>query len=83
MERMESPESEVERRIDGELRLVRGAVLMVAASGADRVVVAGLTMGAELLDQARRLALESGVRIVPLWSTDETHVDLRVEAIRP
>jgi hypothetical protein len=83
MDSTREPAVDVERRIDGELRLVREAILMVASHGASRVVVAGLSMGAELLDPARRMALASGVRIVPLWAMDETHVDLRVEAIVP
>ena len=81
MDSVREPTHDKERRIDGELRLVREAILMVASHGATRVVVAGLTVDADLLDPARRMALESGVRVVPLRSSDELRVDLRVEPI--
>ena len=71
------------RQLDGELRLVHEAILMVATKGAPRVVVAGLRLGAQVLDPARRLAEASGVRLVPLWTADEEHLDIRVEAAEP
>jgi hypothetical protein len=71
------------RQLDGELRLVHEAILLVAAKGAPRVVVVGLRLGAQVLDPARRLAEASGVRLVPLWTADEEHLDIRVEAAEP
>lgn len=73
----------VQRQLDGELRLVREAILMVSAKGAPAVLVAGLGLGEAVLDATRRLALESGVRVLPMWTADERHVDIRVEALRP
>lgn len=73
----------VARQLDGELRLVRGAILMVAVHGSPRVTVAGLRLGEALLDDARRLALESGVRVVPIRTGDDAGVDIRIEPIRP
>jgi hypothetical protein len=70
-------------RLDGELRLVEGAILFVASSTASRVTVAGLRLGGEILDAARRLAADAGVQIVPLWAPGDGLVDVRVEAVRP
>jgi hypothetical protein len=66
----------------GEERLVREAILMVAARGAPRVLLAGLMHGEQVLDRCRRVALEAGVRLRP-WSTARgDRVDILVEAIR-
>lgn len=79
-----APDPALQRRLDGELRLAREAILLVAGGGAPRVLLAGLTLGGAILDDARRLALESGVRVVPQWPADDSdHVDLRFEAIVP
>jgi len=71
------------RQLDGELRLVREAILMVASRAASRVTVAGLLLGAQILGPAERLADTSGVRLIPLWSADEERLDIRVEAAQP
>jgi hypothetical protein len=76
-------EGALTRQLDGELRLVREAILMVASKGASWVVVAGLTLGPHILDSTQRLADDSGVRIVPLWTGDEDRLDIRVEEARP
>ena len=55
---------------------------MVAWGAAPRVVLAGIRFGETLLDPGRRLALEAGVRLVPLWPADEAGADLAVERIR-
>jgi hypothetical protein len=68
------------RQLDGELRLVHEAILLVAARGAPRVVIAGLRLGTQILTPARALAEASGVRLVPLWTADEHHLDIRIEA---
>jgi hypothetical protein len=62
-----------------ELDLVREAISMVASSGAPRVVLGGLRFGEQLLEPARRMAVGTGTRIVPLWTTDEGGLDLVVE----
>jgi hypothetical protein len=56
---------------------------MVAIHGSPRVIVAGLRLGEAILDQARRLALESGVRVTPMWTADDHILDIRVESLRP
>jgi hypothetical protein len=72
----------VPETIERELRLVREAIALVASGGASRVVVGGIRLGEALLLPAGQLALEAGVRIVPLWTADEAGVDLVVERIR-
>jgi len=42
-------------------------------------VVAGLHFGDQLVEPARQMALEAGVRIIPLWPLDERGVDIAVE----
>lgn len=68
--------------IEHELRLIREAIAMVATGGAPRVVLAGIRFGETLLDPARRLALEAGVRLIPLWRADESGADLAVERLQ-
>ena len=65
--------------LDRELDLVRGAVAMVAAGKAPRVVLASLRFGEQLVAPAREMAAKAGVRIVPLWRADESGADLAVE----
>ena len=69
------------RTLDQELALVREAVAMVAAGASPRVIVGGLRFGEQLLEPARGLAAEQGVRIVPLWMPDDAGVDIAVERI--
>jgi hypothetical protein len=68
--------------LEYEMRLIREAIAMVASGGAPRVVLAGIHFGETLLDPARRLALDAGVRLVPLWRADEAGADIAVERIR-
>jgi hypothetical protein len=67
--------------LERERRLINEAIAMVAAGAAPRVVVASLKHGKALLDPARRLALESGVRVRPLWRDNGASADLAVELI--
>jgi hypothetical protein len=68
-------------KVEQELSLIRDAIAMVASGGAPRVILAGLRLGEGLLQPARRMALEAGVRIVPLWSADDAGADIAVERI--
>lgn len=79
MEPSHHPDAVTQRHLDGELRIIRQAILFVAAGGAPRVDVAGLRLAGALLADAERLAAGSGVRLVPLWTADEQLFDLRVE----
>jgi hypothetical protein len=76
------PVGSTERQLARELGMVRSAIAMVAAHAAQRVTVAGLRFGAELLPVAGRLALEAGVRARPLWREDGAGADIAVELIR-
>jgi hypothetical protein len=67
------------RHLEGELRLLHEAILMVAAGGAPRVMVAGLRLARAVLPEAQVLAAGSGVRVVPLWTADEQQFDVCVE----
>jgi hypothetical protein len=67
--------------LDHELGLVRSAIAMVASGGAPRVSLGGLQFGEQLIEPARALALQAGVRIVPIWTSDEGGADMRVERI--
>jgi hypothetical protein len=65
--------------IERELQTVRSAIDLVATGGSRRVVLAGLRFAGQLIRPARRMALGTGTRIVPLWNTDEGGGDLAVE----
>jgi hypothetical protein len=62
--------------------MVREAIAMVASGASSRVTVAGISQGDEILDTARRLALESGVRVNRLAQPETKGTDLAVEPIR-
>jgi hypothetical protein len=67
---------------DREMRLVREAIEMVASGGSRRVILAGIRFGDSLLDPARRMALEAGVRVLPVAHDGDGGVDISVERIR-
>ncbi|HXG39772.1 MAG TPA: hypothetical protein VNJ28_02420 [Candidatus Limnocylindrales bacterium] len=71
----------VPARLEQEMALIREAIATVAAGVAPRVVVSGIRFGELLLDPARRLARESGVRLVPLWGIDDAGTDVAVERV--
>ena len=75
-------EEVVPATLEYEMGLIREAIAMVASGGAPRVVLGGIHFGETLLDPARRLALEAGVRLLPLWNSDDARADLAVERIR-
>jgi hypothetical protein len=67
--------------LEHEMSLVREAIAMVASGASPRVVVGGLRFGEALLVPARGLAMEAGVRLVPLWMPDDAGADIAVERI--
>jgi hypothetical protein len=77
----DAPREIAARAVELELRLIQDAIALVASGQSRRVVVAGLRLGDAILGQAEALGREAGVRIVPLWSTDEAGTDIAVEAI--
>ena len=58
--------------------IVRNAIEKAASSGAVSVTVAGLRFGDQLLRTAKALAREHGVEVEPLWTADESGLDIRV-----
>ena len=68
---------------DGEERLVREAILLVASHASPRVLVAGILWGEQILDRCKRAALEAGCRVIPKPADGSDRIDLVVEAIRP
>ena len=46
-----------------------------------RVVVAGIHFGDQLIEPAREMATDAGVRLVPLWMPDEAGSDIAIERI--
>jgi hypothetical protein len=69
------------RALERELELVRSAIDLVASGGSSRVSIGSLAFGEELLDAARAMAEEAGVRIVPIWTADDVGAGLAVERI--
>jgi hypothetical protein len=69
------------RILEREFDLVRGAIVMVASGAAPRVSLGSLRFGEQLIKPARRLALEAGVRIVPLWTSGDSGTGLTVERL--
>lgn len=65
-----------------QMRLIREAIRMVACGGAPRVILAGISFDEPILDAAARLALEAGVRLVPLRRADEAGADIAIERVR-
>jgi hypothetical protein len=61
--------------------LVREAIALVSLGASPRVVVAGIRHGADLLESARRMGLEAGVRVNPIWNTNHDGADIVVEPI--
>lgn len=81
MEPRQKPVDPAALALEREIELVRGAIAFVAQGGARRVVVGSLRFGEPILELARAMAAEAGVRVVPLWTTDEVGADLAIERI--
>jgi hypothetical protein len=59
----------VEPELDGELRLLREAIMMVATGVSPHVTVAGLRFGDRLVPACVSMAREAGVRVLPVRSS--------------
>lgn len=70
---------ETRRAIVREVRLVEGAIALVASGGAPRVTVGGLTFGAQILPRVAPLARRERVEVHELWSpwSDVCQVEVR------
>ena len=75
------PAEPVARALEREAGLVHDAIAMVASGRSRRVVVAGIHFGDQLIEPAREMATAAGVRLVPLWTTDEAGLDIAIERI--
>ena len=69
------------RQQERELRMAREAIAMVASGVSPRVVIAGIRYGDEILESARRLGLDAGVRVNPIRQQQRQAADLVVEPI--
>jgi hypothetical protein len=65
-----------EQELESELRMVREAILLVAAGGAQRVVVANLRHGRVILEPARAFASDLGLRVEALSTADPRRIDV-------
>ena len=70
----------IERTLDREVELLMSAVNLVARRGAPAATVAGLRLAEAAMVIARPRAIEQGVILEPLWSSDEGEAtcDVRV-----
>ena len=68
--------------VERDMRMVCEAIELVASGAAARVVIANIRFGSVVLDPARRLALDRGLRIRPRWRRD-MEADLVGEPISP
>jgi len=69
------------RQQERELRMAREAIALVASGASPRVVIAGIRYGDAILESARRLGLDSGVRVNPIRDPQRHGADLVVEPI--
>jgi hypothetical protein len=69
----------VRARLDHEHRLVSEAIFLVSSGASPRVTVAGLRYGEQILEAVRPLAAARRVRLIPIWTTDESGADVQVE----
>ncbi|HEY7702102.1 MAG TPA: hypothetical protein VIB02_07275 [Candidatus Limnocylindrales bacterium] len=67
--------------VDNELQLIREGIALVASGRAPRTIVAGLLLSNAILDSAVQMAHEAGVRLTPLWHTDDSGLDFSIEPI--
>jgi hypothetical protein len=70
----------VPSELDRELRLIADAIALVATGGSKRVTLSNLRLAEQLLVEAEQMAATVGVTVRPLWSTDESGLDLSIEA---
>jgi hypothetical protein len=70
-------------QLEGELRLVREAILLVATNASPRVLVAGLWFGERIADAGGRMADEAGVRLVPVRSAGSGRLGFSIERSLP
>ena len=62
------------RALDIELDLVESAIRLVASGAATRVAVANLAYGRVVIEPARQLALDAGIRLETVAAANPTRV---------
>jgi len=69
------------RAIVRELRLVEGAIALVAAGTAPRVTVGGLAFGAQIMARVTSMARDRRVTVLEHWSpwSDTSQVEVRLD----
>lgn len=67
------------RTVEHELDIVRSAIALVASGGAPRVVLTSLRFGDQLIEPAREMVRGTRVRIVPIWTTEDSGAGISVE----
>jgi hypothetical protein len=79
---LELDRRQTRREILRELRLIEGAIALVASGDAPRVTVGGLAFGAQLLPRVAALARQQLVEVHELWSpwSDVCQVEVRLGA---
>ena len=65
-----------QRALAREMEMVRSAIDMVARGRSPRVTIGGLRFGEELIAAAAGYADLAGVRLVPVYTSDERGADI-------
>jgi hypothetical protein len=65
--------------LDREIDLLRGGIAMVASGGTRRMTIAGIRFGEDIIRICLPLAQSAGVTLEPVWRTDDSGCDVRVE----
>lgn len=65
-----------------DLELVRSAIELVAAGGAERVTLVGLRAAERVLPQAQHLSREAGLSARAIWPASGGGCDIAVEDMR-
>lgn len=65
--------------IEHELHMIREAVAMVASGRSQRIVLASLQFGNELLPRAQAIASSAGVRASAVWTLDKRPHSIVIE----
>jgi len=63
------------------MRMAQEAIVMVSSGATKRVVIAGIRHGDAILEEARRIGLEAGVRVNALRQSEPIASELVIELI--
>jgi hypothetical protein len=68
----------VQRQLDREVELVRGAIRMVASGASSATTIAGIRFGEQAINLSRLQASAAGVSLASIWRIDDSGCDVRV-----